>query len=361
MRALTFRAVEEVGVETLPDPTLEHPRDALVRVEFAGLCGSDLHPWSGREPGLDPGTVMGHEVVGEVVALGKEAGVRAPDESPPLEVGARVVAPFTTSCGACVACARGLTARCVAGELLGWRSGGRGLHGAQAEFVRIPLADTTLVRVPDSIADPALAILAGDILSTALFGAALAEIGEDDVVVIVGCGPVGLLSILAARAAGARSVVAVDRVPSRLTHAERFGGIGVALTPEGGIEAARAAVDELTAGWGADAAIEAVGSADATRTAAALLRPGARLAAVGVHTESHLALAPGEIYDRNLTYAAGRCSARHYLPAALDLTARTPESLASLISHRLPLSRGPDAYRSFAAREEGWMKVLFLP
>jgi threonine dehydrogenase-like Zn-dependent dehydrogenase len=352
MKALTFQSVEHLAVEDVPDPRIEAPCDAVLRVRVAGICGSDLHPYFGREPGLDPGTVMGHEVVGEVVEVGPEVRSLAP--------GDRVVAPFTTSCGACFYCRTGLTARCEAGELLGWVQGGEGLHGTQAEAVRIPLADTTLVPVPEALDDDAVALLAGDILSTALFAADLARVGEGDLVAVVGCGPVGLLAVRAALERGAREVVAVDRVASRLEVARRFGATPVRVE-EGEEESVVEPVRVGSGGRGADAAIEAVGTPSATRTAARLLRPGGRLAAVGVHTEPTLALSPGEIYDRNLTYASGRCPARRYLPAALALAERDRALLAGLISHRMPLARGVEGYRLFASRTQGCTKVVLEP
>lgn len=348
MNAITFRGVERLSYEPVSDPRILEPTDAIVRVRAAGICGSDLHPYFGRERGLDAGTVMGHELLGEVVEAGADVtGVR---------VGDVVVAPFSTSCGACFYCRSGLTARCEVGELFGWVQDGRGLQGAQAELVRVPLADGTLVRVPDGL-DDGVALLAGDILSTAAFGADLAGVGPDDLVVVVGCGPVGLLAIRAALERGAREVVAVDRVASRLAVAERFGATPADFEAGDPL----AVVRERSGGRGADAAIEAVGTADATRLAADLLRLGGSLAAVGVHTEPHLALPPGEIYDRNLRYASGRCPARHYMEASLTLAARDEALLATLISHRLPLSEGVDAYARFAAREAGWTKVVLRP
>lgn len=348
MNAITFHDIEKLAYERVPDPGILDAGDAIVRVRAAGICGSDLHPYFGRERGLDPGTVMGHEFLGEVVEVG--SGVRA------FAVGDRVVAPFSTSCGDCFYCRTGLTARCLRGQLFGWVQAGKGLQGAQAELVRVPLADGTLVKVPEGV-DDAVALLAGDILSTASFGADLAGVRSGDLVVVVGCGPVGLLTIRAALARGAREVVAVDSVPSRLRMADRFGAISADFLlgdPAGEVR-------ERSQGRGADAAIEAVGSPEATRMAADVLRLGGTLAAVGVHTEPHLALSPGEIYDRNLTYASGRCPARRYMPAALQTAARDEALIATLVSHRLPLSTGVDAYRRFAAREEGWTKVVLLP
>lgn len=348
MKAITFQGVEDLAFDDVAEPVVQADSDAVVRVTVAGICGSDLHPYFGRETGLDHGTVMGHEFVGDVVATGSSVSG--------FSVGDRVVAPFTTCCGACFYCRSGLTARCTEGQLFGWVEGGTGLHGAQAEFVRVPLADSTLVSVPDDL-DEAVALLAGDILSTATFGADLASVADGDVVVVVGCGPVGLLSVRTALDRGARAVVAVDQVASRLETAERFGATGVNFVHGD----PRAVVGDLTDGRGADAAIEAVGSASATRMAADLLRHGGRIAALGVHTESALALPPGELYDRNFSYAAGRCPARHYMPAALELASREADLMGTLISHRLPLDEGVEAYRRFAAREPGWNKVVLLP
>jgi len=348
VRAITFQGVQRLALESVPDPSIVEPGDAVVLVRAAGICGSDLHPYFGRERGLDVGTVMGHELLGEVVEVGED--VRA------FGVGDRVVAPFSTSCGTCFYCRIGLTARCERGQLFGWVQEGRGLHGAQAELVRVPLADGTLVRVPDGL-DDAVALLAGDILSTARFGVDLAGVAPGDLVVVVGCGPVGLLAVRAALEGGAREVVAVDRVPSRLEAARAFGATPVDFERGDPL----AVVRETSEGRGGDAAIEAVGSREATRLAADLLRLGGSLAALGVHTEPHLALTPGEIYDRNLRYASGRCPARHYLPESLGMAARDATLIGSLVSHRLPLTEGVEAYRRFAAREPGWNKVVLTP
>lgn len=349
MRAITFFDIEELRLENVADPTILEPGDAIVEVDAAGICGSDLHPYLGRERGLDRGTIMGHEFVGRVAAVGSD--VRA------FRIGDRVVAPFTTSCGKCRACTTGLTSRCINGQLFGWVQNGCGLDGAQAEFVRVPLADTTLVAVPDTLTDNAVALLAGDVLSTAMFAVELAGVRDDDTVAIIGCGAVGLLAIRAALARGAGQVFALDSITSRLKLATRFGATAVHVSDADAIASVRA----RTGDSGVDRVIEAVGSPQATRIAADLTRPGATIAAVGVHTEPHLALSPGELYDRNLTYAAGRCPARRMLPAALNLAADEAALIETLISHRLPLEAAGDAYRRLVAREEGWAKVVLLP
>ncbi|HEX6200953.1 MAG TPA: alcohol dehydrogenase catalytic domain-containing protein, partial [Thermoanaerobaculia bacterium] len=331
MRAVTFHGSGDVRVERVPDPGIEAPGDAIVRVEVAGLCGSDLHPYRGREVGLDPGTVMGHEVVGEVVETGAEVTRFRP--------GDRVVAPFTTSCGACFYCRTGLSSRCERGELLGWVEGGRGLHGTQAEGVRVPLADTTLVALRPE--DPAeTAVLAGDVAATGLFAALSGGVSPGQVVAVVGAGPVGLAAVAAARELGAALVFALDGVPERRALAEAFGA--EALDPSAGEAVER--LRQATGGRGADAVLEAVGTPEATRVAFDLARPGAVLASVGVHTEHHLGVPPGELYDKNLTYRAGRCPARSLLPRALALVRSGRYPFERIVSHRMPLAEGPRAY-----------------
>ena len=348
MKAITFHGIEKLAFEDVPDPELVAASDVILRVTATGICGSDLHPYFGREVGLDVGTVMGHEPLGEVIEVGSE--VRA------HKVGAKVVAPFTTNCGDCFYCDTGLTARCSSGQLFGWVEGGEGLQGGQAEYIRVPHADATLVSVPEGL-DEAVALLSGDILSTAAFGADIAGVCGGDVTAVIGCGPVGLLSILTAFDRGASAVLAIDRVPSRLRSAEAFGAIAVNFETD----QSRWIVDEYTEGRGVDTVIEAVGNESSTRLAADLVRNGGSIGALGVHSEPHLAVSPGELYDRNLSYAAGRCPARHYMPESLDLAVRRQDQITTLISHRLPLSEGVEAYRRFSAREAGWNKVILFP
>lgn len=348
MRALTFQGIETVRVESVPEPAIEAPSDALVRVVAAGVCGSDLHPYHGRERGLDTGTVMGHELVGEVVAVGSGVTRFSP--------GDRVVSPFTTSCGSCFYCRRGLTCRCPQGQLFGWVRDGAGLQGAQAERVRVPLADSTLAAVPAEV--PAVAaLLAGDVLPTGLFAAEQAEVGPGAAVAVLGCGPVGLAAVLACREREAETLFAVDAVAERLELAERFGAVPVDFQRGD----PRAVVLAATGGRGADAVLEAVGTPAATRLALDLLRPGGTLAAVGVHTEAAFPFAPAEAYDRNLTYRAGRCPARAYLERALSLLAERGADLGAIFTHRLPLAEGPRGYRIFAGRRDGCIKVALLP
>jgi threonine dehydrogenase-like Zn-dependent dehydrogenase len=347
MRALVFEDVRQVGYASVPDPEIREPGDVIVRVEAAGVCGSDLHVYRGLETGLDPGTVMGHELAGEVVEVGR--GVRS------LRLGDRVVSPFTTSCGACFYCRAGLTARCVHGQLYGWVEKGRGLQGAQAELVRVPLADSTLVRLPEGT--PAeTALFAGDNLATGWFGAECVDSGPGRVVAVVGCGPVGLMAVLAAHELGAERVFAVDALPERLALAERWGATAI-----DGRDDPAGQIRDATEGRGADAVIEAVGSQPSTRLAFDLVRLGGTIAALGVHTEPHLAIAPTEMYDKNLTYRAGRAPARAYMEKLLPLTRSGRYDLEALISHRLPLSEGPRGYDLYDRKLEGCTKVVLAP
>jgi threonine dehydrogenase-like Zn-dependent dehydrogenase len=348
MKALVFEGIRRVACAAVPDPALAEPGDAIVRVRAAAICGSDLHVYRGLETGLDAGTVLGHELAGEVVEAGP--GVTR------FRPGDLVVSPFTTCCGDCFYCRLGLTARCVRGQLFGWVEEGRGLHGVQAEYVRVPLADSTLVAVPEGT-PPEQALFAGDILATGWFGAESAGAAPGRSVAIVGCGPVGLMAVIAARELGAERIFAVDALPDRLALAARWGAEPVDFQAEDPIER----IHEETGGRGADSVVEAVGTPQASRLAFDLVRPGGTIAAVGVHVEAHLAFAPGEAYDRNLTYRAGRCPARAYMDRLLPLVQSGRYDLAALISHRLTLDQGPDGYDLFDRRVPGCTKVVLLP
>lgn len=348
MRALTYHAPGDLRVEQVPDPTPLAPTDALVAVQLAAICGSDLHVWHGRETGLDAGTVMGHEFVGEIVEVGK-AVTR-------LRRGDRVVSPFTTSCGECFYCEIGLTSRCVRGQLFGWVERGSGLHGGQAELVRVPLADTTLLALPRELA-PEAGILLGDVLATGYHGALLSGVVPGASCAVIGCGPVGLMAVLAAVEFGADRVFALDAVTERREAAERLGGVAVGLGPPNPVELIR----EATGGRGVDAVVEAVGSPEASRLAFELVRPGGSIAAVGVHHEAGFPFSPGQAYDKNLTWRIGRCPARHYMERLLPLALTRERQLRALFTHHVSLAAAPDAYRMFAEKQDGCIKVAVVP
>lgn len=348
MRGLAFHAPGDVRFESVPDARLETPRDAVVRVERTAICGSDLHVYRGHEAGLDAGTLMGHEFLGTVEAVG--------DEVTGLRPGDRVIAPFSVSCGACYFCARDLPSRCVESQLFGWVQDGRGLQGGQAEQVRVPLASSSLVALPPGVPEEA-ALLAGDVLSTGFHAAAQAGVRPGDVVVVLGCGPVGLCAVLGARELGAREVLAVDSLPERLELARRFGATPVELAGDEPLRRVRLA----TEGRGADAVVEAVGHPSASRLAWELVRCGGTLSVPGVHNEATFAFPPGAVYDKNLTYRSGRAPVRAWMQRVLDWLGRTDVDLGALVSHRLPLSEGAHGYRIFEGKLEGCTKVLLEP
>ncbi|MEM8670309.1 MAG: alcohol dehydrogenase catalytic domain-containing protein [Planctomycetota bacterium] len=344
MKAICFRDIQDVVVQTIPDPQIESPSDAIVRVRMAGLCGSDLHPFYGRERGIEVGTVMGHEFVGEVIEVGERVTK--------FRTGDRVGAPFTTSCGKCFYCQSGLTSRCIHCEQFGWIEKDYGLHGGQAEYVRVPLADGTLVKMPEGLSDEA-ALLLGDNLSTGFFGMEMAGLNEDSAVVVVGCGTVGLLAIVSAHWIGLRRVIAVDPDEARCEQARQLGAI--AFTDK---DAAMAEVRSHTHGRGADAVVELVGLPDAQRTAYELIRPGGTMSVIGCHCTPGFAFSPAEAYGKNLTYRTGRCPARAYMEPLAHRLIASPVDLSWVCTHRFSVDEGVKAYEVFANRKEGCIKAV---
>lgn len=343
MQGVCFQGVEEVACLEVEDPRILEPRDAIVKVSLAGLCGSDLHVYYGRETGIDRGTVMGHEFVGTVVEVGAEVDGMA--------VGDRVFAPFTTNCGTCFYCSRGLTARCLSGQLFGWREGGEGLHGGQSEYVRVPLADGTLKVIPPTVSD-ASALLLGDNFSTGFYCAEMAEIESDGTYVVVGCGTVGLLSIIAARYLGARTIYALDPIAARRQEAEALGAKALGCD-EGDIRE----ILDATDGRGADGVMELVGLPDAQSLAYRVLRPGGIMSVVGCHCTEHFAFSPVDAFDKNLTYRTGRCSARHYMDRLTDRVADGTFQLDDFVSRRFAVEDCVEAYDVFSHRKDGCLKA----
>ena len=346
MKGVCFQSIGVVQWTELQDAEIESPLDAIVRVEMAGMCGSDLHPLFGREQGLDPGTAMGHEFVGTVVALG--ADVRS------LKLGDKVYSPFSTSCGNCFFCLRGLTSRCEIGQAIGWRSNSKGLQGGQAELVRVPLADGTLVRIPDGLSAEA-ALLLGDNFSTGYFCAEMANIDPDGLTVVIGCGSVGLLAIMAAKILGAKQIVAFDPVDRRRAMAESLGVVA--------LEPSSQSVDFIrtkTAGRGADSVMELVGNPSAQSLAYEVIRPGGTMSVIGCHSSPTFSFTPTDAYNKNLTYRTGRCSARHYMGLLTDRVVNEKWNIGSMITHRFEPSDCKRAYDIFANQRDGCIKGVFV-
>lgn len=352
MKALVLKQIGVLALEDRAEPTLQTSQDAIVRITSAGICGSDLHIVHGRDPGVKMGTIMGHEFTGTITEVGKEVNN--------LKPGDRVVSPFTTNCGECFFCKRDLTARCLKSEGFGFvREDGRGLHGAQAEAVRVPLSSSTLMRIPT--VDPPLkdeeVLFLGDIFSTAYSCAEGGQIKKGDVVAVVGCGPVGLLSILAAKTFAPSAVVAIDSIDYRLEKARQFG----AQTAEPSECTAWKLIADLTSGRGADAVLEAVGNPSALDLAIHLVRAGGVVAIAGYHTETAYSFPIQKAYTKNLTLKIGRCNARKYMSQLLPLVLQRTLPLTDIITHRLPLAEAIRGYDLFQNRKEGAIKVLLTP
>ena len=346
MRGLVFDGPGEVLVaDGLPEPRVEGPGDAVLTVEAAGLCGSDLHPYLGAEP-AGVGVVPGHEAVGRVLTVGAEVTAHRP--------GDRVLVPFSTSCGACDPCRRGVTARCTRGQLFGWGPPGApetGLDGAQAERLRVPLADTTLIGVPEDL-DEATAVLCTDNLPTAWEALDRAGLRPGVPVTVVGLGTVGLCAVAVARARSASLIVAVDPVADRRDRARQLGA-DAALSPDEAEEAAPVTC-----------VVEAAGTAAAQGLAARLTAPGGRCSIIAVQTSARFAVTPVEAYDRNLTLVLGRANVRATLPVLLDAlgSGQLGSPADVCVTHpAVPLEEGPAAYRRFAAREPGVVKMVLRP
>jgi threonine dehydrogenase-like Zn-dependent dehydrogenase len=348
MQALTFSGVESILHQTVPDPQITGPGDAIVKITMAGICGSDLHVYHGRETGLDNGTVMGHELVGEVIETG--CSIKK------FHKGSKVLSPFTTSCGECFYCQIGLTCRCEKGSLYGWVQQGHGLHGAQAQYIRVPMADSTLVQLSNDLSEEK-GLLLGDIFSTGYFCADNAGVNSKGIFVVIGCGPVGLMTIVAAKHQGAEKLFAIDLLPERLQMAKEFGAIPLNPTQTDIKEIILINSD----GRGADAVMEVVGSPDAMKLAIDLLRPGGTISSVGVHTATNFSFSPVQAYDKNLVYRSGRCPARYYAEKLIREEVIQQYPVEKIISHRFALEEGARAYEVFDKKTGGCIKAVLLP
>lgn len=348
MIAITFQGIKSVSISEVSDPVIESPTDVIVKVERAAICGSDMHVFHGRETGIDVGTIMGHEFTGTVVDVGEEIFN--------LKTGDRVLSPFTVNCGECHFCKIGLTARCLKSQLYGWKEHGTGLEGVHTEYVRVPMADATLVHLPDDLSWEQGNLLA-DIASTGYFGAELAELKSNDTCVVIGCGPVGIMAIKAAKYFGCNQIYAADGIDFRLNFAEQNGAIPINYLKEDPVEKILAETD----GIGADSVIEAVGSKASMKTSFNLLRPGGILASVGVQAFDTLPFSPPEMYDKNLNLKAGRCSSRYYAEKLIPLVQKGSLDLNDAITHTFDLKDGVEAYRFFDEEKDKCLKVLLKP
>jgi threonine dehydrogenase-like Zn-dependent dehydrogenase len=346
MRAVVYEDVGKVRVDDLPDPGIEEPTDAVVRITASAICGSDLHFVHGKAP-LLPGDPLGHEAVGVVEEVGPE--VRG------FAAGDRVVVAFDIVCGECWFCRRGQHALCEDFRNLGAGTFGGNLGGAQAERLRVPDATYNLLKIPDGMEDER-ALFVGDILTTGVYGAAIAGIRPGDTVAVVGAGPVGFFAAQAARLHDPGRVAVLDLQPDRLELVERMGFTAVNVKERN----PQSAMAELTDGRGADVVIEAVGAVPAFDTALEAVRSGGTVCIVGMYVSETIEFQLGVAWSRALRFVfGGVCPIHAWWNEAMRAVADGTIDPLPIISHTLTLDEAPKGYELFDRREA--TKVLLKP
>lgn len=389
MRALRWHGKHDVRCETAPDPRIEHPRDAIVKVSSCAICGSDLHLFDGLIPGMEKGDILGHEFMGEVVETGADNSA--------LKVGDRVVVPFTITCGECAQCRRGNWSVCersnrnarLADKMFGHSAAGLygythltgGYPGGQAEYVRVPFADCGPLKIPDGLSDEQVLFL-GDIFPTGWQAAVACDIQPDDTVAVWGAGPVGQFAIRSALLLGAKQVIAIDRVPERLQMAAAGGAITIDFEEEGVLER----LNELTQGKGPDKCIDCVGmEAHATRSLDSMMdrakqavmletdrphvlremiyvcRPAGILSVPGVYAGLVDKIPMGALMNKGLTLRTGQTHVSRWSADLLRRIADGQIDPSFVITHTAGLDDGPALYRSFRDKQDGCVKVVLKP
>jgi alcohol dehydrogenase len=342
MKALVFGGPGKRSWTEVPYPEIQHPQDAIIRVDAVTICGTDLHILGGDVPEVTAGRVLGHEAVGTVTAVG--GGVNG------LAVGDRVLASCISACGICRFCREGSYGQCRGGG--GWILGHL-VDGVQAEYARIPFADLSTYPLPAQVSDEA-AVLLADILPTSYeVGVLNGRVRPGDVVVVVGAGPIGLAAILTAKLFSPAHIVAIDKAESRLQAAKAFGAdITVAADAD-----PMATVRELTGGLGADVVMEAVGTPGTFELCAALVRPGGRVANIGVHGKP-ATLHLEDLWIRNITITTGLVDT-FSTPKLLGMLTAGQLATGAMVTHRFPLAEIMAAYDVFARpAETGALKVV---
>jgi threonine dehydrogenase-like Zn-dependent dehydrogenase len=390
MRALRWYGKGDVRVETVPDPTIEEPRDAIVKVTSCAICGSDLHLYDHFMVGLEKGDILGHEFMGEVVEIGK--GVNGK-----LKVGERVVVPFTIFCGECDQCKKGNFSVCErtnrkkenADKMFGHSTAGLfgythltgGYSGGQAEYVRVPYADCTHIKVPDSLTDEQVLFL-GDIFPTGWQAAAQCDIEPTDTVAIWGCGPVGQFTIRSAILLNAKQVIAIDRVPERLAMAQAAGAITINFETQSVVEI----LNDLTQGKGPEKCIDAVGmeahvsstlDSVVDRAKQAMMmetdrphvlremmyvcRPAGTLSIPGVYGGLMDKIPFGAAMNKGLTFRMGQTHVNRWTDDLLRRIEERQIDPSFVITHRMNLNDAPEMYETFRDKKDGCIKVVLTP
>lgn len=347
MRAILFEDVGKIRLGDYPEPAVQDPGDAVVKVTTSAICGSDLHLLHGRIPGMRSGSVIGHEFVGTVVEAGPE--VRR------FKAGDRVVGSFLVVCGDCWYCTRGEFNFCEQMWVLGYGMFVGDLDGAQAEYVRIPKADLNLHLVDPVLTDEQ-AVFAGDILTTGVYIADRAGIEEGSTVAIIGAGPVGLFTLMSALTYDPERVFVIDMAPDRLKLAEAIGAIPVDASKVNPV----VEIQRRTQDRGADVVIECVGAPPAFETALNAVRPGGTVAVIGVYSELSYDFPIGEVWRRGVTIEmGGSCNVQGHWSRVLELVKQGAIDPTVIVTHTLPLEEGLKGYELFEAREA--LKVVLKP
>ena len=389
MRALTYHGSQDVRVDTVPDPQIVNPRDAIIKVTSTAICGSDLHLYDGVIPGLLPGDILGHEFMGEVVETGPKSN---------LKTGQRVVVPFIIACGSCFFCEKDQYAACdnsnpadkqdMSEQLYGHGMAAAfgyshmtgGYSGGQAEYARVPFSDIGPIVVPDELKDDKVLFLS-DILPTGWMAAENAEIEEGDTVAVWGCGPVGLFAIQSAILMGAAKVIGIDHWPRRLELARGLGAEVIDFRQTD----VREALMEMSGGIGPDAVIDAVGMeahgfavdnmldvakqksgigadrASALKQAILAVRKGGRVSIPGVYGGMTDKFPLGAVMEKGLTLKTGQTHVQKYSATLLKMIEDGKIDTTFLISHRLSLEEAPTGYRNFKDKQNEWTKVVLKP
>jgi threonine dehydrogenase-like Zn-dependent dehydrogenase len=389
MKALTWNGKNDIRCESVPDPKIEHDRDAIIKVTACAICGSDLHLFDGIMPSMEKGDVLGHETMGEVVEVGKG--------NSKLKVGDRVVVPFTISCGECFFCKNGFFSGCersnpnakAAEKMWGHSPAGLfgyshmlgGLAGGQAQYLRVPYADVGPIKVPEGLTDEQVLFLS-DIFPTGYMAADFCSLKGGETVAIWGCGPVGQFAIKSAFLLGAERVIAIDTVPERLALAKASGAIRLDFMQEDIYDR----IQELTQGRGADACIDAVGTEPATgsgfdavvdrikvatfmgtdrphvlRQAIHCCRNFGTVSIVGVYGGLLDNMPMGSAINRGLTFRMAQTPVQHYLPKLMERIEKGEIDPSFVITHRAALEEGPELYKTFRAKKDGCIKVVMRP
>jgi threonine dehydrogenase-like Zn-dependent dehydrogenase len=389
VKALTWHGKHDIRCESVPDPEIQHGRDAIIKVTACAICGSDLHLYDGIMPEMRSGDIMGHETMGEVVEVGRD--------NTKLKVGDRVVVPFTISCGECFFCQRGFYSGCERSNpdrskvtklwgnspagLFGYSHLLGGYSGGQAEYLRVPYADVGPIKVPEGLTDEQVLFLS-DIFPTGYMAAEFCNIQAGDTIAIWGCGPVGQMAIRSAFLLGAARVIAIDAVPERLTLAASAGAITLDFLDEDIYDR----IMELTHGRGADACIDAVGTeADASaswdsridrikvamfmgtdrphvlRQAILCCRNFGTVSIVGVYGGFLDKIPMGSAINRGLTFRMAQTPVQHYLPILMDRIQKGEIDPSFVITHRATLEEGPELYKTFRDKQDGCIKVVMKP